>query len=332
MEKVRVAINGFGRIGRMFLKALLEKQELEIVAINDLTDSKTLAHLFKYDSVHGRFNGKVQVTDDSIIINDRIIKIFAEKDPQNLPWKDLKIDVVLESTGLFLTREKASAHLKAGAKKVILSAPAKGSDIKSVVLGVNDDILDGSEDIISNASCTTNSTAPMVKVLHENFGLESAHIITVHSYTSDQRLHDAPHKDLRRARAAALSIIPTTTGAAKAITKIFPDLEGKIGGAGIRVPVANGSLSDITCVLKKETTFEEINAMFKKASEGELKGIIEYTEDPIVSIDIVGNPHSCIFDPELTSVIGRMVKVVGWYDNEAGYSHRLVDLVVKIRP
>ncbi|MBA3900281.1 MAG: aldehyde dehydrogenase, partial [Bacteroidetes bacterium] len=212
MGKVNVAINGFGRIGRMFLKALLEKEELEIVAINDLTDSKTLAHLFKYDSVHGRFNGKVDVTADSIIINDKIIKIFAEKDPQNLPWKELNVDVVLESTGLFLTREKALAHINAGAKKVILSAPAKSADIKSVVLGVNDDILDGSEDIISNASCTTNSTAPMVKVLHENFGLESAHIITVHSYTSDQRLHDAPHKDLRRARAAALSIIPTTTG------------------------------------------------------------------------------------------------------------------------
>jgi glyceraldehyde 3-phosphate dehydrogenase len=331
MKNVKVAINGFGRIGRMFLKAILKREGVEVVAINDLTDSRTLAHLFKYDSVHGRFIGEVSSSEDSIEIDGRQIKIFSEKDPSVLPWKDLGVDIVVECTGLFLTREKASAHLTAGAKKVLLSAPAKGGDIKSVVLGVNEHILDGSEDIISNASCTTNCAAPMIKILHDKFKVESAHIITVHSYTGDQRLHDAPHKDLRRARAAAVSIIPTTTGAAKAITKIFPDLEGKLGGAGIRVPVTNGSLTDITCVLKNEASFEQINNAFKDASMGELKGYLEYTEDPIVSVDVVGNPHSCIFDPELTSVIGKMVKVVGWYDNEAGYSERLADLVFKVK-
>jgi glyceraldehyde 3-phosphate dehydrogenase len=330
MKKIKVAINGFGRIGRMCFRIMQDYPEMEIVAFNDLTDAKTLAHLLKYDSIHGRFNGEVESGENFLKVNGKEIKIYAERDPANLPWKSLEIDVVIESTGLFLTREKASAHLSAGAKKVILSAPAKGADIKSVVLGVNDDILDGSEDIISNASCTTNCAAPMIKVLEEHFQIESAHILTVHSFTSDQRLHDAPHRDLRRARAASLSIIPTSTGAAKAITKIFPHLEGKMGGAGVRVPVPNGSLTDITCVLKNTATFEEINAAFKKASEQDLKGILEYTNDPIVSVDIVGNPHSCIFDPELTSVIGNMVKVVGWYDNEAGYSYRMVDLIKKI--
>jgi glyceraldehyde 3-phosphate dehydrogenase len=324
---IRVAINGFGRIGRTFLKAMLKDKDLEIVAINDLTDAETLAHLFKYDSVHGSFKGEIKASENSISINGKEVKIFAEKDPSVLPWKDLKIDVVVESTGLFLNREKASLHLQAGAKKVLLSAPAKGGDIKSVVIGVNDNIIDGTEDIISNASCTTNCAAPMIKVLEENFGVESAHIVTIHSYTGDQRLHDSPHKDLRRARAAALSIIPTTTGAAKAITKIFPHLEGKMGGAGIRVPVPNGSLTDITCLIKNEASFDEINNAFKKASENELKGIVEYTLDPIVSVDVVGNSHSCVYDPELTSVIGKMIKVVGWYDNEAGYSSRLVDLI-----
>jgi glyceraldehyde 3-phosphate dehydrogenase len=330
MKKIKVAINGFGRIGRMCFRIMQDYPEMEIVAFNDLTDAKTLAHLLKYDSIHGRFNGEVESGENFLKVNGKEIKIYAERDPANLPWKSLEIDVVIESTGLFLTREKASAHLSAGAKKVILSAPAKGADIKSVVLGVNDYILDGSEDIISNASCTTNCAAPMIKVLEEHFQIESAHILTVHSFTSDQRLHDAPHRDLRRARAASLSIIPTSTGAAKAITKIFPHLEGKMGGAGVRVPVPNGSLTDITCVLKNTATFEEINAAFKKASEQDLKGILEYTNDPIVSVDIVGNPHSCIFDPELTSVIGNMVKVVGWYDNEAGYSYRMVDLIKKI--
>jgi glyceraldehyde 3-phosphate dehydrogenase len=327
MKKIRVSINGFGRIGRMCFRIIQNHPEIEVVAINDLTDAKTLAHLLKYDSIHGRFNGLVEAGENSFMIDGKEIRIYSEREPSNLPWKLLEVDVVIESTGLFLTREKATAHIAAGAKKVILSAPAKGGDIKSVVLGVNDDILDGSEDIISNASCTTNCAAPMIKVLEENFQLESAHILTVHSYTSDQRLHDAPHKDLRRARAASLSIIPTSTGAAKAITKIFPHLEGKMGGAGVRVPVPNGSLTDITCVIKKSATFDEINAAFKKSSENDLKGILEYTNDPVVSVDIVGNPHSCIFDPELTSVIGNMVKIVGWYDNEAGYSNRLVDLI-----
>jgi glyceraldehyde 3-phosphate dehydrogenase len=329
--KTRIAINGFGRIGRITLRELLKNKNVEVVALNDLTDSKTLAHLFKYDSVHGRFSGEVEVKPEGIIINGNLIKVLSEKDPSVLPWKDLNIDIVIESTGLFLSRDKASLHLKAGAKKVILSAPAKGEDIKSVVLGVNDNILNGNEDIVSNASCTTNCTAPMIKVLEDNFGVEAGHITTVHSYTGDQKLHDAPHKDLRRARAASVSIIPTSTGAAKAITKIFPHLAGKLGGAGIRVPVANGSLTDITCVIKKDVTVDEINDAFRKAASGELKGIMEVTEDPIVSVDIVGNTHSCIFDPDLTSVLGRMVKVVGWYDNEMGYSSRLADLVEKIR-
>jgi glyceraldehyde 3-phosphate dehydrogenase len=326
----KIAINGFGRIGRITLRYLLESNKVDVVAINDLTDSKTLAHLFKYDSVHGKFNGTVSFTENSIVINGKEIQIYSEKDPSNLPWKKLGVDVVIECTGAFLTTEKAGLHIKAGAKKVLLSAPAKSEEIKSVVLGVNEHILDGSEEIISNASCTTNCAAPMVKVLEDNFGINSGNITTIHSYTGDQRLHDAPHKDLRRARAAAVSIIPTTTGAAKAITRIFPELKGKLAGAGIRVPVPNGSLTDITCVLKKSVSEEEINAAFKKAAENELKGILEYTLDPIVSIDIVGNVHSCIFDPELTAVVGDMVKIVGWYDNEAGYSKRLSELVSKL--
>jgi glyceraldehyde 3-phosphate dehydrogenase len=331
MSKKNVAINGFGRIGRVTLRVLLKHTNIfNIVAINDLTDSKTLAHLFKYDSVHGLFNGTVSHTDKSIIINGNEIKCFSEKDPSALPWKELNIDYVIESTGLFLTKEKANLHIEAGAKKVIISAPAKGDDIKSVVMGVNDAILTKDDIIISNASCTTNCAAPMVKVLIDNYKLESCFISTVHSYTGDQRLHDSPHKDLRRARAAALSIIPTTTGAAKAITKIFPNMEGKMGGAGIRVPVPDGSLTDMTCIINGTTSVEEVNAKFKAAADSYLKGILEYTEDPIVSTDIVGNPHSCIFDPELTSVIGNMVKVVGWYDNEYGYSNRLVDLLIKL--
>ena len=326
---IKIAINGFGRIGRISTREILEKKELELVAINDLTDSATLAHLFKYDSVHGKFKGEVDHTNDSIIINGKKIKVFAEKDPSNLPWKELGIDVVLESTGKFLSRELATLHLNAGARKVVLSAPAKGNDIKTVVLGVNDHVITGDERIISNASCTTNNAAPMVKVLQENWGVEQAYITTVHSYTGDQNIHDAPHKDLRRARAAAMSIIPTTTGAAKAITEIFPDLKGKIGGAGLRVPVPNGSMTDLTCILKGTPSIEQINLAFKAAAEGELKGILEYTSDPIVSIDIVGNSHSCIFDSQLTSVMGNMVKVVGWYDNERGYSARLADLLVR---
>jgi glyceraldehyde 3-phosphate dehydrogenase len=331
MKPVRIAINGFGRIGRITCRSLQGNSNIELVAINDLTDIHTLAHLFKYDSIHRSFNGTIEANRDGILINGKLIKVLSEKDPKNLPWKDLNIDILIESTGRFTDKEGASLHLAAGAKKVIISAPAKSPEgIKTVVLGVNEAILDGSEKIISNASCTTNNAAPMLKVLKDKWGIESAYITTIHSYTGDQNIHDAPHKDLRRARAAAVSIIPTTTGAAKALTEIFPDLKGKIGGAGIRVPVPNGSLTDITCKLNSSVSVEDINNAFKEASETYLKGILQYTSDPIVSIDIVGNTHSCIFDSELTSVLGSMVKVVGWYDNEMGYSNRLVDLISKI--
>lgn len=330
MQKTRlnVAINGFGRIGRVTLRSLIRHPELNLVAINDLTDARTLAHLVKYDSVHGKFTGSISHTEKSLIIDGKEIPVYAEKDPANLPWKALDVDVVIESTGLFRTREKNQPHLNAGAKKVIISSPADTDDVPTIVLGVNENTLTGAEDILSNASCTTNNAAPMIKIINELCGVESGYITTVHSYTGDQRLHDAPHKDLRRARAAAESMIPTSTGAAKAIGKIFPELNGKLGGAGIRVPVPDGSLTDITCIVKNPKTPAEINAAFRKAAEGELKGIVEYTEDPIVSKDIVGNPNSCIFDAELTSVIGNMVKTVGWYDNEVGYSNRLVDLLL----
>lgn len=329
MKKIKVAINGFGRIGRTFCRVAQTKQNIEIVAINDLADSKTLAHLLKYDSIHRAFPGEVKAEKDGILVNGKPIKIFAEKDPEKLPWKNLEIDVVIESTGHFLDKESAGKHLKAGAKKVIISAPAK-DNVKSVVLGVNDSILSKDDTIISNASCTTNCAAPMIKVLEENWGIEDAYISTIHSYTGDQRLHDAPHKDLRRARAANLSIIPTSTGAAKAITKIFPHLEGKMGGCGMRVPVPDGSLTDISCILKKDTTVKEINDAFRKAAETSLKGILQYTEEPIVSIDIVGSTYSCVLDSEFTSVVGRMVKVIGWYDNEMGYSNRLAELTEKV--
>ena len=327
---VRVGINGFGRIGRYFTRMAINRPEIEIVAINDLTDNKTLAHLFKYDSVHRQFQGTVETTEDELILNGKRIKMFAEKDPKQLPWDELNVDIVLESTGIFRTEELASQHLTAGAKKVVLSAPPRGGNIKSVVLGINEDILDGSEKIISNASCTTNSAAPLVKVMKSLGEIQSGYITTVHSYTSDQRLHDAPHKDLRRARAAAESIVPTTTGAAKAITKIFPELDGKMGGCGIRVPVPDGSLTDMTFMMDRELTVDEINAAFKSASENELKGILAYVEDPIVSSDIIGSAYSSSFDSQLTSIIGKMVKVVAWYDNEAGYSNRLVDLIAKL--
>lgn len=330
MKRIKVAINGFGRIGRVSFRIMLQRLDIEVVAINDLTDSKTLAHLLKYDSVHGIIDAQVSYNEHALIVNGKEIKIFAEKDPGNLPWKELGVDVVIESTGHFLDKATAGKHLSAGAKKVILSAPPKDNSIKTVVLGINDDILAKDDVIISNASCTTNCAAPMIKVLDDNWKIEDGYITTVHSYTGDQRLHDAPHKDLRRARAAAMSIVPTSTGAAKAITKIFPHLDGKLGGCGMRVPVPDGSLTDITCVLEKHASVEEINAAFKKASETNLKSILEYTEDPIVSVDIIGNPHSCIFDADFTSIVGNMVKVVGWYDNEYGYSTRLADLVVKI--
>jgi len=330
MKKIRVAINGFGRIGRVSFRVMTERSNIELVAINDLADSKTLAHLLKYDSVHGIMNAAISSEEKAIVVNGKKINVYSEKDPANLPWKELDIDVVIESTGFFLDRSSAGKHISAGAKKVIISAPPTGTDIKAVVLGVNDHILNKEDTIISNASCTTNCAAPMIKVLDEGWGLEDGFITTVHSYTGDQRLHDAPHKDLRRARAAALSIVPTSTGAAKAITKIFPHLDGKLGGCGMRVPVPDGSLTDITCVLTRPVTVNEINAAFKKASETNLKGILQYMEDPIVSVDIVGNSHSCIFDPEFTSVIGNLVKIIGWYDNENGYSNRLADLVQKV--
>ncbi len=327
---MKIAINGFGRIGRIFLRNILLQPNVEVVAINDLTDTRTLAHLFKYDSVHRGFKGEVGFDEENLIINQQKIHVFKEKDPQQLPWKQLAIDLIIESTGKFVTQEKAALHLKAGAKQVIISAPSPDKNIPSVVLGVNDHLIDLSAPILSNASCTTNNVAAMVKVLDDNWGINDGYITTVHSMTSDQNLHDAPHKDLRRARAASSSIIPTTTGAAKAITHIFPHLEGKLGGAGIRVPVLNGSLTDFTCTLKNEATVESINTAFKKASEGFLQNILEYTEDPIVSVDILDNPHSCIFDAQLTSIVGSLVKVVGWYDNEMGYSSRLADLVHKI--
>ena len=328
-KKIRVAINGFGRIGRVFLRIAIKRSDIEIVAINDLTDANTLAHLLKYDSIHRAFPGSISVEGDELIVNGQRIKVLSFKDPSQLPWKEYKIDQVIESTGHFLDLKSAELHLTAGAGRVILSAPAKEDNIKSVVLGVNDSILRADDLIISNASCTTNCAAPMLKVL-DQFGIADAFITTVHSYTSDQRLQDAPHKDLRRARAAAMSIIPTSTGAAKAITKIFPHLEGKIGGCGMRVPVPDGSLTDITCVLTQIPTPAQINAAFKKAAEGDLKGIMEYTEEPIVGVDVIGNPHSALFDAEFTSVVGNLVKVIGWYDNEWGYSNRLVDLCVKM--
>ncbi len=327
---MKVAINGFGRIGRITLRAILEKDGIEVVAINDLTDTATLAHLFKYDSVHRRFNGTVTANKEGLVINGKQVKVFAEKDPSKLPWENLEIDLVVESTGKFTDAEKAAAHLTAGAKQVIISAPTADKDLPTVVLGVNDDSVDLSSSILSNASCTTNNVAAMIKVLDDNWGVVNGYITTVHSMTGDQNLHDAPHKDLRRARAASASIIPTSTGAAKAITNIFPHLEGKLGGAGIRVPVLNGSLTDFTCILNAKPSAEDINAAFKTASQGFLKNILEYTSDPIVSVDILDNPHSCIFDSELTSVVGDLVKVVGWYDNESGYSSRLADLIVKI--
>ena len=326
---MKVAINGFGRIGRHAFKFLLQKPGVEVVAINDLTDNATLAHLLKYDSVHGRFPGTVSHDENHLIINGTPIRIYAERDPKALPWGDLGVDVVLESTGIFTSDEKAGMHLTAGARKVVISAPATGN-LKTIVLGVNDEILDGSETVLSNASCTTNCLAPMVKVLDENFGIEEGFMTTIHAYTADQNLQDAPHKDLRRARAAAYSIVPTSTGAAKAVGLVLPHLAGKLNGNAMRVPIPDGSVTDFTVNLKKPATVAEINAAMKAAADSSLKGVMEYTEDEIVSIDIVGNPHSCIFDSKLTQVIGNTAKVVGWYDNETGYSARVADLIVKI--
>lgn len=325
MAKIKVAINGFGRIGRTFFKTVHQHDDIEVVAINDLADSKTLAHLLKYDSIHGVFQESISATPDHILVGERAIPLSNAKTPEACNWQG--VDVVLEATGKFKDRNLLERHLSAGAKKVILSVPPNEDDIPMVILGVNQQQLDADEKIISNASCTTNNAAPMVQIIDQLCGVEQAYITTVHSYTTDQSLHDQPHRDLRRARAAGLSIVPTTTGAAKALTKVFPDLADVIGGCGIRVPVPNGSMTDITFNVKREVSIEEVNAAFKKAAAGEFKGILDYTEDPIVSIDIVGNKHSCVFDSGMTSVIGRMVKIIGWYDNESGYSQRLADLI-----
>jgi glyceraldehyde 3-phosphate dehydrogenase len=329
--KTRIAINGFGRIGRNLFRLLLNHPEIEVVAINDIADNKTMSHLIKYDSIHGVLPFKVDHDDKGIIVNEKHYLFFHEKNISNLDWKTQQIDFVIESTGKYKTHEELNGHLEAGAKKVILSAPSEVDTIKTVVLGVNERILEGNETIVSNASCTTNNAAPMIKIIDELCGIEQAYITTIHSYTTDQSLHDQPHKDLRRARGATQSIVPTTTGAAKALTKIFPTLHQKIGGCGIRVPVPDGSLTDITFNVKRAVTIEEINNAFEQASKTNLKGILDYTEDPIVSVDVIGNTHSCLFDAQLTSVIDKMVKVVGWYDNEIGYSSRLIDLILLIR-
>ncbi|MEV5713787.1 type I glyceraldehyde-3-phosphate dehydrogenase [Amycolatopsis mediterranei] len=324
---VRVGVNGFGRIGRNFFRAVQASgQDIEVVAFNDLGDVATMAHLLKYDSILGRFPGEVSVSDEGIVVDGKTIKALAERDPANLPWGELGVDVVLESTGFFTNADAAKAHIAGGAKKVIISAPAKGEDL-TVVLGVNDDKYDGSQVIISNASCTTNCLGPLAKVLHDAFGIEQGLMTTVHAYTQDQNLQDAPHKDLRRARAAAVNVVPTSTGAAKAIGLVLPELQGKLDGYALRVPIPTGSATDLTVTLTKAATVEEINAAYKAAAEGPLAGILRYSDDPIVSSDIVTDPASCIYDAPLTKVIGNQVKVVGWYDNEWGYSNRLADLV-----
>lgn len=324
----RVAINGFGRIGRLVFRIIKQRGlDIDVVGINDLTNAKTLAHLLKYDSAHRTFGGSVSSTDNSLIVDGDTITISAEKQIENLPWSDL--DVVIESTGVFTSKADCERHLR-HAKKVILTAPSKDALDASVVLGVNDSILTGNEKTMSNASCTTNCLAPMVKVLHETFGIERGYMTTVHAYTNDQNILDLPHKDLRRARAAAVNIIPTTTGAAKAVSEVMPEMKGRLDGLAFRVPVPDGSVTDLTAVLAKPATKDEINAAFKTASEGSMKGILEYSTDPLVSSDILGNPHSCILDSLLTMVQGNTVKVVGWYDNEWGYSNRIVDLLVKV--
>lgn len=325
---IRVGINGFGRIGRNVLRAIIKRSGIDVLAINDLADSKSLAILLKYDSVHGVLQGNIEAKEKSLIVNGKEIQLLMEKDPSKLPWKSMAVDIVIESTGIFTSRAECAKHLDAGAKKVILSAPAKDKIDATIVVGVNTKDLKPEHKIVSNASCTTNCLAPLVKVLHDNFGIEKGLMTTIHAYTNDQRISDLIHKDLRRARAAAINIIPTTTGAAKAIGEVIPSLKGKLDGLAMRVPVANGSVTDFVAVVSKDATVESINAAMKKAAEGELKGILQYCEDPIVSSDIIGNPHSSVFDSELTYVIDkRMVKVIAWYDNEWGFSNRMVDLI-----
>jgi len=329
MEKtIKIGINGFGRIGRTLFRLLLNHPSIQVVAINDLSDTKTMSHLLKYDSIHGVLEEEISHTENEIIVCGDTIRFTSEKNIENINWG--KLDVVIECSGKFKTREQLQNHITNGTKKVILSVPSPDDSIKMVVMGVNDTIITSEDTIISNASCTTNNAAPMLQIINDFCGIEQAYITTVHSYTTDQSLHDQPHRDLRRARAASQSIVPTTTGAAKALTKIFPELDSVIGGCGIRVPVPNGSLTDITINVKKEVSIESINEIFKKASENNYKNILQYTEDPIVSVDIIGNKHSCIFDAGMTSVIGKMVKIIGWYDNEVGYSSRIIDLILQI--
>lgn len=328
---IKVGINGFGRIGRLVLRAMAERKQFEVVQINDITTAEVLAHLLKFDSVHGKFKGEVSFTNDSIVVNGKSIKVSAEKDPANLPWKSTGVEAVVESTGVFRKRAEVAKHIAAGAKKVVLTVPAKDEIDATIVLGVNDDMLKADHQIVSNASCTTNCLAPVAKVLHDEFGIVRGFMTTVHAYTNDQKILDLPHKDLRRARAAGISIIPTTTGAAKAVGKVIPELKGKLDGFALRVPVSDGSVVDLVAELKKTVTVEAVNLAMKQAAEGNLKGILEYTEDPIVSCDIVGNPHSSIFDALSTMVMeGNFVKVVSWYDNEWGYSCRVVDLLEKM--
>jgi len=327
---VNVGINGFGRIGRLVFRRILKQGGFNVVGINDITDAKTLAYLLKYDSVHGVFEGDVKAEDNAIIVDGKRYRVSAEKDPSKLPWKELAAQIVIEGTGIFTSREKLQPHIAAGAKKVLLTAPAKDEIDATVVLGVNDAVLKGTEQFVSNASCTTNCLAPMVKVLHTTFGVEQGFMTTIHSYTNDQRLLDLPHKDLRRARAAAMSIIPTTTGAARTVGKVIPELKGKLDGFSLRVPTPDASITDFVCTLKKPATKEQVNEAMKQAAAGPMKGILQYTEDELVSTDIIGNPHSCIFDSKLTMAMGNTVKVFGWYDNEWGFSCRVVDLLAKI--
>ena len=328
MAVIKVGINGFGRIGRRVFRLLLQHPNIEVVAINDIADTRTLSHLLKYDSIHGVLQKKVDYTTDSIKVDQTTYPFYSQTSISKIPWQG--VDIVIEATGKFKTKSAVQTHISSGAKKVILCVPPTDDQIKMIVAGVNDSMLTPEDRIISNASCTTNNAAPMLKLIHDAFEIQQAYITTVHSYTTDQSLHDQPHKDLRRARAAGQSIVPTTTGAAKALTKLFPDLNTVIGGCGIRVPVANGSLCDITLNVKRETSIQAVNSLFENAANGSLKGILQYTKDPIVSVDIVGNPYSCVLDSEMTSVIGKMIKIIGWYDNETGYSSRIIDLVYKM--
>lgn len=328
MKKVRVAINGFGRIGRLTARVICGMEEVELVAVNDIFDAQTMAHLFKYDSAQGQFKGKVEVGNNTISINDHVVYLYSSLDPANLPWKDLNIDVVIESTGKFISKEDCLKHIQAGAKKVVLSAPPKDKDMKQIVLGINESTITPEDQVISNASCTTNCAAPLVKIIDDHFKIERGIVSTVHAYTSDQRLHDSPHKDLRRARAAAYNIIPTSTGASKAIESIFPHLKGHLIGTSLRVPVIAGSITEFTAIIQKPTSIQEINYVFQKQASNGLKNILQYTEDPLVSSDIIGNPYSSIFDAGLTSVLGNLIKVSAWYDNEGGYSNRLAELAL----